>query len=100
MRHAFPASRSDWQQVAIRHLVSSALNGAWGDEAGTGEVDAACLRVADFDWDRLGLRSDKLTYRSFSKHQLKRLGLQHGDLLLEKSGGVRRPLSVELWATI
>jgi type I restriction enzyme, S subunit len=87
VRHAFPASRTDWQRVAIRHLVSSALNGAWGDEEGAGEVDAACLRVADFDWDRLSLRSDKLTYRSFSKHQLKRLGLQQGDLLLEKSGG-------------
>lgn len=78
---------SNWERLTLKALVYGPNNGAWGEEPGEGEIDVLCARVADFDWDRLGLDFQNPTYRSVKKSQFKRLAHQAGDLLLEKSGG-------------
>lgn len=77
----------NWERLPLKALIDGPTNGAWGDEPGQGEVDVLCVRVADFDWDRLGLNFQNPTYRSVRRSQFERLALKAGDLLLEKSGG-------------
>jgi len=76
-----------WRQVPLKFLIQGSKNGAWGGEAGTDNVDAVCVRVADFDWQRLRLDLSNPTIRSFGSDQFRRLKLEEGDILLEKSGG-------------
>jgi type I restriction enzyme, S subunit len=76
-----------WKRTTLRHLAQGPKNGAWGSEAGEDEVDAVCVRVADFDWSRLALKLDDPTTRSFKKQQFKNLQLLPGDIVIEKSGG-------------
>ena len=76
-----------WNRNRIRFLMKGCKNGAWGNEFGEDGVDAICIRVADFDWDRLSISLEKQTVRSFPAEKLNKLALQKGDLLIEKSGG-------------
>jgi type I restriction enzyme S subunit len=83
----FQAPPDGWQRTTLRHLVQGPKNGAWGSEAGEDEIDAVCVRVADFDWSRLTLKLEDPTTRSFKKQQFKNLQLRRGDIVIEKSGG-------------
>lgn len=87
MNSLFQSIPERWHRTALRHLARGPKNGAWGSEAGENEVDAICVRVADFDWPRLSLRLDGPTIRSFNKRQFKNLQLRRGDIVIEKSGG-------------
>jgi len=79
-----PAS---WKRYPMKFLFDGPQNGAWGGEPGTDDVDALCVRVADFQWDTLSLKLDNPTTRSFKAHQVSNLLLKEGDLVIEKSGG-------------
>jgi type I restriction enzyme S subunit len=76
-----------WKRVPLKYLAESPKNGAWGSEAGEDDQDAICVRVADFDWDRLSLNLNEHTVRSFKEAQVKNLRLEKDDIVIEKSGG-------------
>lgn len=87
MSTLFQSVPSGWYRTSLRYLAQGPKNGAWGSEAGEDEIDAICVRVADFDWSRLTLKLDDPTTRSFKKQQFKNLQLLPGDIVIEKSGG-------------
>ena len=75
----------------LKWVFSSCKNGAWGAEA-DGETDVVCIRAADFD-GRLGrLNRRERTLRSVDPETYEKLALQHGDIILEKSGGGEKQL--------
>jgi len=65
------------------------VGGSWGSDAGTAEVDCACIRAADFDFTKLEPLSNSPT-RSYSARELRSRLLAPGDLVIEKSGGGER----------
>lgn len=75
-----------WPRVRLRMTVTHSKNGVWGSEP-DGQHDIACVRVADFDRTRFRVSLDEPTLRSVESSQRTGRLLQHGDLLLEKSGG-------------
>jgi type I restriction enzyme S subunit len=83
----FQSAPDEWVRTPLKFLVHGPQNGAWGNDVGEGEVDALCIRVADFDWPHLSLKMDNPTSRSFTDAQVKNLKLEAGDIILEKSGG-------------
>jgi len=76
-----------WSIDRFKRSTKSCRNGIWGDEATGGETDIKCVRVADFDRDRLIVADDVPTVRSVTQAQQKDRILYPGNLLLEKSGG-------------
>ena len=84
----FPyAAPTTWHRTRIRFCIDSSKNGAWGAEPGGAEKDVVCVRVADFDWERLTVNLRDHTVRSISHDQFRKLALRRGDILIEKSGG-------------
>lgn len=77
---------SHWRVRRLRSTVTGCQNGTWGDEA-DGVHDMICVRVADFDRLRFGVRLDDPTLRSIESKAAQARQLRKGDLLLEKSGG-------------
>lgn len=81
---------NDWRDNSIRQMLLARDGGAWGEEVGENEEGTICLRIADFDYKKGRFRTcsdDLLTLRKYSELQIKRLTLQKGDILIEKSGG-------------
>jgi type I restriction enzyme S subunit len=76
-----------WHLDRLKRSTSSCKNGVWGDEPQQDENDIPCVRVADFDRQRLRVELSDPTIRNIPESD--RLGrvLQQRDLLLEKSGG-------------
>ena len=87
MNTFFQREPKNWTRTPLKFLIESSKIGAWGNDAGQDQVDSVCLRVSDFDWQRLGLNFSQPTIRSFRADQIRRLALVHGDIVLEKSGG-------------
>ncbi len=77
----------EWEVIRIKSLISNNKNGYWGEEEQGDENDIYCIRVADFDYDNFGLSLKNLTVRNLPNNIQKKLKLQPGDLLIEKSGG-------------
>ncbi len=76
-----------WTIDRIKRSMASCKNGVWGDDARHDEYDIPCVRVADFDRQRLRVKLNQPTIRNVTgKERIGRL-LEQGDLLLEKSGG-------------
>lgn len=76
-----------WAVDRIKWSSISCQNGIWGDEPKGDDDDIACVRVADFDRQKLSVSLDSPTVRGItSKERIGRL-LTRGDLLIEKSGG-------------
>jgi type I restriction enzyme, S subunit len=75
-----------WPRTRLKNLVESAQAGVWGSEPEGNENDILCVRVADFDRQRLGLKSVD-TVRSIPEGDRATRLLRPGDILLEKSGG-------------
>jgi len=76
-----------WDVDRIKRSVLSCRNGIWGAEpAGTAD-DIPCVRVADFDRERLVVDQPVPTIRNVSPSERQGRVLSAGDLLLEKSGG-------------
>ena len=81
---------AEWSTIPIKRTLLSRDGGSWGNEPGEDEIDAICMRIADFDYSKGVFRrndEDAYTVRSYSKNQFTRLKLKQGDILIEKSGG-------------
>lgn len=76
-----------WGVDRLKASITSCKNGIWGDEPKGDEDDIECVRVADFDRNRLTVNEVIPTVRSVSSSERNGRLLQRGDLLLEKSGG-------------
>lgn len=79
-----------WKSETIRHLMVSRDGGAWGEEPSDDEDGTICMRIADFDYCKGRFKetpTDELTRRKYTNSQIKKLQLQKGDILIEKSGG-------------
>lgn len=87
MINAFRESPARWTTIRLKHTVTACTNGTWGGEPRGGPDDLVCVRVADFDRQRLrvDLRNPTLRYVPPSYRHGRMLA--PGDLLLEKSGG-------------
>jgi len=75
-----------WEEIRFKDTVVDFQNGIWGNEP-DGEMDIACVRVADFMRDSLRINMDDLTIRAVDERERAGRILRKGDLLLEKSGG-------------
>ena len=75
-----------WEVRRLGDSVIDCVTGIWGSEP-NGIDDLPCVRVADFDRDRLRVRKPIPTMRAIARNERRRRMLRSGDLLLEKSGG-------------
>jgi len=76
-----------WKVDRFKWSVESCRNGVWGDEALQDGNDIPCVRVADFDRDRLRVDLAEPTIRNVTLKERSCRVLEPGDLLLEKAGG-------------
>ena len=77
---------ANWEVRRLRDSVSDCVGGVWGSEP-NGIDDLPCVRVADFDRQRLRVHMDDPTIRAITPSERRQRILTSGDLLLEKSGG-------------
>ena len=77
---------SHWEVRRLRDSVLDCVGGVWGSEP-NGIDDLPCVRVADFDRQRLRVHMDAPTIRAIAPSERRQRILASGDLLLEKSGG-------------
>lgn len=78
---------SHWRIDRLKASITLCRNGIWGDEPQGDENDIPCVRVADFDRQRLRVELDEPTIRNVTDKERSGRLLSKGDLLLEKSGG-------------
>lgn len=78
-----------WEVRRIRSCLTSTMAGLWGEDPTEANKSdhVICIRVADFDMIALGVSTSKLTVRAVPPHARISRALQHGDLVMEKSGG-------------
>ena len=76
-----------WEVDRIKWSTTCCRNGIWGGEAQQDDGDIPCVRVADFDRERLRVVLDEPTIRNVPEKDRGGRQLHRGDLLLEKSGG-------------
>ena len=78
-----------WEISRLGTCIQINRIGIWGaDPTEKNKSDQLiCVRVADFDVARLSVCIDKLTVRAVTQSERSGRLLQHGDILLEKSGG-------------
>lgn len=78
----------DWVILSPRYWASQRDAGNWGSDENEDENNIICIRIADFDYNRLCIKKGyEYTLRNYPKYIIKKLSLQKGDLLIEKSGG-------------
>ena len=75
-----------WQITRLKNSIIGSINGIWGNEP-DGENDIPCIRVADFNRSNFTIDTGNLTLRSIELKDRRNRILEHGDLLIEKSGG-------------
>ena len=76
-----------WNVDRLKWSAASCRNGLWGDEAQGDQNDFPCVRVADFDRDKMKVVLDRPTVRNVGPSERAGRVLSKGDLILEKSGG-------------
>jgi type I restriction enzyme S subunit len=76
-----------WELRRLKSVITTAINGVWGEDAQDDKNDMVCIRVADFDYSKFGISPDNLTLRNIDPSQQLSRALKKGDLLIEKSGG-------------
>lgn len=76
-----------WGVDRLKASIISSKNGIWGDESKGDENDIPCVRVADFDRQKLRVELKEPTIRNITGREREGRTLNKGDLLLEKSGG-------------
>jgi type I restriction enzyme S subunit len=79
--------RKKWLPLRLKYLFEFERTGVWGEDPRGDGLDVLCVRVADFDRERLLAGSQAQTWRSVPAAQLMSRRLRPGDILLEKSGG-------------
>jgi type I restriction enzyme S subunit len=82
---SFDVDGKGYTKEKIKHVVKSIESGVWGENPLGNSDDIRCLRVADFDYANLSF-SNVETVRNNEKLSKRKI-LQHGDILIEKSGG-------------
>ena len=87
MISAFSKSPAHWRAIPLKRTVSACTNGTWGEEPRGSSDDLVCVRVADFDRQRLRVDLGNPTLRLVPPAYRRGRLLQPGDLLVEKSGG-------------
>ena len=81
-----------WNVFQLKRSVDGCVNGIWGSEPQGNNNDTVVLRVADFDREKLSLKTEGYTHRLIEEKDKPRRRLKAGDLLLEKSGGGEKTL--------
>ena len=76
-----------WGVDRLKTSILSSKNGIWGEEPTGDEDDTPCVRVADFDRQKLRVELTDPTIRNVTSREREGRTLKKGDLLLEKSGG-------------
>lgn len=78
-----------WRPARLSDCIEVCRAGVWGvDPTDKNEDDhLICVRVADFDTERLKVATSKLTVRAVTQTERAGRLLSHDNLLLEKSGG-------------
>lgn len=76
-----------WGVDRLKASILCSRNGIWGNEPTGDENDLPCVRVADFDRQRLRVALKEPTIRSITPKEREGRLLRRGHLLLEKSGG-------------
>lgn len=79
-----------WSVSKARKFISHIEPGIWGYDQKNDDNDIKCLRVADFDFEKL-THSDVETVRNNPGIPERKL-LKSGDILIEKSGGGEKQL--------
>ena len=87
-----PSVPSTWEYRRAKTLIAVHSGGLWGEEPRQNEDDILCVRVADFDYEKLGITENAETIRNIEKTQRKSRELKQGDVLIEKSGGGEQQL--------
>jgi type I restriction enzyme S subunit len=75
-----------WRKIRLKWTIKTSRNGTWGSDP-DGENDLPCVRVADFDRERLRVSDTVPTLRAVDPSERSGRILRRGDLLIEKSGG-------------
>jgi len=77
-----------WKLKKSKFTSSGVIGGIWGNEPVGDKNDFNCIRVNDFDYERLTLKNNNFTLRNipFNSNEDQRI-LRKNDLLIEKSGG-------------
>lgn len=79
---------SDWGTLSPRYWINRIDAGNWGSDEKGDANDTICIRIADFDYTGYCIKKgSEYTLRNYPKSIAKKLYLQKGDILLEKSGG-------------
>jgi restriction endonuclease S subunit len=79
---------SEWEMIKVGDIFSESIAGEWGEEVTSLTKGIPIIRSTNFTKDgKITLIKEKLAYRVISNNKLSRILLNHGELLLEKSGG-------------
>lgn len=78
---------SEWPKIPLKLIIDERFVGDWGGDPGTAEIDASCVRVADFDRPTNTVSDQVPTTRSYSRDKYEAKRLRYHDLLVERSGG-------------
>ena len=81
---------SEWDYQSIRYVIKEHFSGSWGNDPQGNDNDRKCMRIADFDFDKIQFKEmddDLYTVRNYSASDIFGKTLKYGDLLIEKSGG-------------
>jgi type I restriction enzyme S subunit len=76
-----------WKVERLKSFVQRVITGVWGAEAQGNDNDMICVRVADFDYQRLGVARTKFTTRNIPRADQEGRLLHQGAILIERSGG-------------
>ena len=77
--------RSDW--VPLTHALTHVIGGAWGDSAGTSDIDVDALNLLVFSSPTSTVDPQYSSRRSLSRARLASRSIEQDDILLERSGG-------------
>lgn len=77
----------DEQLTPLKFIIETRFSGDWGSEPRSGEIDARCVRVADFDRATNTVNDEVPTVRSYSSDIYASKRLRYHDILVERSGG-------------
>ena len=76
-----------WDVDRMKWAIEQPKNGIWGNEECGDKNDVPCVRVADFDRQKLRVLLDEPTIRNVTYKERDGRVLEKNDLLIEKSGG-------------
>jgi type I restriction enzyme S subunit len=74
-----------WEVSTLKKLFKKRVSGYWGSDPVEGSINFPCLRVADFNFEKISYH-EVLTMRHIPKIPLIKF-LNNEDILIEKSGG-------------